>query len=387
MKLLAPVINKNNVYLNDIEAFRGIAALLVFYFHANMHYFHYFDRLTDYNLLLTLFFEGHTGVSLFFVISGFLLSMSWVNKREINLKQYYINRLIRILPLYYISLVFFITVQKVGELSGVIPYFLFLHNTGITKADLGDAAGIYWSLGPEVHFYIILPFLMLYFNNKKILYGLILISLIIKSVFPLGDSIFGRIDQFLIGVLACDIYFNKFKKITIQQWKAWTAFLLASIGLIILLKYLSSLGGYKAIPASTTLYTFYRTGEALLWATILVSFMLIKSKLKIIVTNPMTTVIGLCSYSVYIWHYLIIFVLKDYRMNFHLVFQNLFGEHLNIEFLVYSTFIILPVVLLVAFASYLYIERPFLLLKKGHSKKVKDSNSTTPIAPEKPVTF
>lgn len=358
-------------FLKEIEVFRAVAALLVLYFHANMVFPSYVERLkSDYNPLLTLFFEGHTGVSLFFVISGFLLSIKWVVGKKVNSKQFYINRALRIMPLYYVSLLFYLYVTKTPEnlsFNSIIPYFLFLQNTLIEKADLGGAAGVFWSLSPEVHFYIILPLLMIYFKKSRVLfYNIIIISLIIKIFMPpLINSIFGRLDQFLIGVFAADIYFNKFKTLKIKQFLPWGVFLCTIGSLIILLQILSNYGGYKAIGLNWYFWTFFHTGEALLWALLLISFLLISSNLKRFLLNRFFLSIGTISYSIYIWHYFVIIALKKTQSKILESWDGLFTGHPNIDYLIYTTLIILPIVLFISMFSYIYIEKPFLLNKKN----------------------
>ncbi|WP_059049288.1 acyltransferase family protein [Paenibacillus senegalimassiliensis] len=367
----------NNNFLKEIELFRAVAALLVLYFHANMVFPKYVERLeSDYNSLLTFFFEGHTGVSLFFVISGFLLSIKWVVGREVSTKQFYINRALRIIPLYYVALLFYFYVTKTPEnlsFNTIMPYFLFFQNTLIEKADLGGAAGVFWSLSPEIHFYIMLPFLMVYFRKSRALfYNLIIISLVIKIFMPsLINSIFGRMDQFLVGVFAADIYFNKLKDLKLKQVLPWGVFFLGIVSLLLFLHRLSGYGGYTAIGLNWYFWTFFHTGEALLWALIIVSFLLISSNIKRFLLNRIFMGIGTISYSIYIWHYFVIIALKKTQNRLLESWEWLFTGHANIDYLIYTTLIILPVVLLISIISYFYIEKPFLLFKSNVNNEKK----------------
>ncbi|MGP0587913.1 acyltransferase family protein [Paenibacillus timonensis] len=367
----------NNNFLKEIELFRAVAALLVLYFHANMVFPKYVERLeNDYNSFLTFFFEGHTGVTLFFVISGFLLSIKWVVGREVSTKQFYINRALRIIPLYYVALLFYFYVTKTPEnlsFNTIMPYFLFFQNTLIEKADLGGAAGVFWSLSPEIHFYIILPFLMVYFRKSRALfYNLIIISLIIKIFMPsLINSIFGRLDQFLVGVFAADIYFNKLKGLKLKQVLPWGVFFIGIVSLLLLLHLLSGYGGYTAIGLNWYFWTLFHTGEAFLWALIIVSFLLISSNIKRFLLNRIFMGIGTISYSIYIWHYFVIIALKKTQNRLLESWEWLFTGHANIDYLIYTTLIILPVVLLISIISYFYIEKPFLLFKRNVSIEKK----------------
>ena len=82
-----------NKMLNHIQALRGFAVFIVFLYHTN----------------LEIFKNGYLGVDIFFVISGFVITSRLfinLNDNQINILEFYINRLKRILPnLFFIVLV------------------------------------------------------------------------------------------------------------------------------------------------------------------------------------------------------------------------------------------------------------------------------------------
>ncbi len=103
---------------------------------------------------------GWTGVDLFFVISGFLISSQWfsaLKSKEVKkeFKIFFIKRAFRILPSYFLILTiyFFISHFVQGRETVIWPYLLFIQNyTGLFLFTPS------WSLCVEEHFYLIFPF-------------------------------------------------------------------------------------------------------------------------------------------------------------------------------------------------------------------------------------
>lgn len=145
----------------ELDSLRGIAALLVVFFHFTM-------GRPQYN---TFFKLGTTGVDLFFVISGFVIFMSLQTKsRPLD---FVINRVSRLYPTYWASVSFtFILIiiysiynntfqdldSKLIQYFGNLTMFQFYLNFPIGIADLD---GPYWTLIIEMLFYISILFLFL----------------------------------------------------------------------------------------------------------------------------------------------------------------------------------------------------------------------------------
>ena len=124
--------------IRALDGLRGFAALLVFADHIR---FPYFAGL------------GVTGVWIFYCLSGFLLSIPFVNKPNLisssgYLQHYLLRRIKRILPMYYfvLTIIFFFR----GDLDSFIRHILFIQ---------GD--GVFWTIPQEMIFYMILPLVFL----------------------------------------------------------------------------------------------------------------------------------------------------------------------------------------------------------------------------------
>ena len=106
VKQLAGYSTHEHSQLYEVECLRGVAALLVLGFHTWGISIGEPDASAPFPLVF--FAAGQTGVTLFFVLSGFLLSLPWVrwarNKTHVKqgIQHYYTARAMRILPMYLV---------------------------------------------------------------------------------------------------------------------------------------------------------------------------------------------------------------------------------------------------------------------------------------------
>ncbi len=104
---------------------------------------------------------GGLGVFLFFTLSGYLLFLPFLRaqvgeRRTIPLKEYARNRVLRILPLYVVVVTALSVIRPFeGQESQWWRFMLFIHNYSGTSITLPDAP--VWSLQVEAHFYLALP--------------------------------------------------------------------------------------------------------------------------------------------------------------------------------------------------------------------------------------
>jgi len=126
---------------------------------------------------------GRTAVWLFFGISGYVIAYSFIHRRYalsyLDLKDFYINRLLRIYPL-------FIAISFVSWLTELI----FLRRSQLLLSDLPEQLmflqvnhsynlnGVFWTLGIEVQFYLLAPIIILLFAIKTFKNKLIIPSLL-----------------------------------------------------------------------------------------------------------------------------------------------------------------------------------------------------------------
>jgi len=108
--------------------------------------------------------SGTTGVQIFFVLSGFLITSLLIKEYEatetISLKGFYVRRAFRILPLYFLCVGLTLLVDIFVWPVASDPAFLFAatFNTSFIPRDwYSSILGHTWSLSVEEHFYIIWP--------------------------------------------------------------------------------------------------------------------------------------------------------------------------------------------------------------------------------------
>jgi peptidoglycan/LPS O-acetylase OafA/YrhL len=149
-----------------------------------------------------IFFERrHDAVNFFFTLSGFLLTSAAMEElkksNQFNLKNFYIRRALRILPLYYLSVFIgffflgFIVPLILKEtyflfpLSKGIPAYLFLYPNYITANYQKGVGALYslWSIGVEEQFYLFFPFLIYLISFFKKKAGVFLFCLFFGYVF------------------------------------------------------------------------------------------------------------------------------------------------------------------------------------------------------------
>ena len=181
--------------------------------------FHYFQNLTFENpviskiVKLTLF--GQTGVTLFFVLSGFLITRILIFAKEDDnyFKNFYIRRALRIFPLYYLFLIIYyfaiplIFNQPFTPFLEQIYYYTYIQNFSYTFGWGGSGPLHFWSLAVEEHFYLFWPIIVYYTSNKSLSKIIVLITIgaiILRSIFVFYDLevfyfTFTRFDSLAIG--------------------------------------------------------------------------------------------------------------------------------------------------------------------------------------------
>jgi peptidoglycan/LPS O-acetylase OafA/YrhL len=156
----ARVVQAGETRSSRLESLRGLAALSVVTAHVyGTHVF--FGRETTDTYLHRLVFAGGLGVSLFFALSGFLLYRPFARRdfgggRAVAISGYFRNRALRILPLYFAVIT--ILVLLIGTPPHSVQWLRFAtFSQTFTNDGLYYLDGPTWSLVDEIHFYILLP--------------------------------------------------------------------------------------------------------------------------------------------------------------------------------------------------------------------------------------
>ncbi len=171
-------------YYKELDGVRGIAALMIMTF----HFFQPIIPNTTTLIYINKFIKfGQTGVSLFFVLSGFLITRILLSTKEKSgyFLTFYIRRALRIFPLYYGFLIiyYFLINPYLYNASNLsfstqFYYWFYLQNIADTFGWAANGPFHFWSLAVEEHFYLFWPLLVYYLNDKKIIIATICIIII-----------------------------------------------------------------------------------------------------------------------------------------------------------------------------------------------------------------
>ena len=208
-------------YIVEIDSFRFVAISFVLLYHLIMKTE---GRLLEDPSLFTS--RLNRGVQLFFTISGFVLALPfakyWLLRgRKVELKSYFLRRLIRIEPPYLISMVLclaILVVVKHQSLHALLPHFaatiFYVHS--LIYAALSTINPVAWSLEIEIQFYLLVPLLTFIFaiRRKRLRRSVMVVAILALSAFALSlnghyrsdHSLLGTLQFFLGGFLLADIY-------------------------------------------------------------------------------------------------------------------------------------------------------------------------------------
>ncbi len=199
--------SNGRLYLPALDGVRAIAAIMVMLFH--------YGSGSPHAAILHL---GQTGVDLFFVLSGFLITFILLQAKRGDwgeIKRFYIRRTLRIFPLYYGYLL--LSCLLAGAVS--FWYWVYLQNIVIAigpalHVELGYGPGHFWSLAVEEQFYLFWPFVILFWPRRtltSVMWGAVAFALLLRiSLAHTGIGLFfftlTRIDSLAAGGLLAFYY-------------------------------------------------------------------------------------------------------------------------------------------------------------------------------------
>lgn len=153
----SPAAPSGHLVIPSLDGLRALSFLLVFVGHAGAWWL-----------------PGGFGVTVFFFLSGFLITTLMRVEHErtgsLNLKHFYVRRMLRIWPPFYIVLLTGIALAVLGVFEAslhtpsVLAQVLHVSNYWVIFRDwrgVVPGSGVYWSLAVEEHFYLLFPSLYL----------------------------------------------------------------------------------------------------------------------------------------------------------------------------------------------------------------------------------
>ena len=152
----------------EIDALRGIAAIIVVLYHYIILYDEKFGHIKEN--YIEIFSFGHYGVQLFFIISGFVIYMSVLKVRSTS--DFLTKRAIRLYPTYIFAIIVTFAVVgisslgtlKTGAADMLVNLTMFQDFFGFKNVD-----GVYWSLRVELTFYLLMAMLLVFKLERKVM--------------------------------------------------------------------------------------------------------------------------------------------------------------------------------------------------------------------------
>jgi peptidoglycan/LPS O-acetylase OafA/YrhL len=334
----------------SLDGFRAISILLILFCHSRLSGI-FPEPLND------IARQAEVGVTVFFVISGFLITNLLLTEEsknnQINIKAFYIRRAFRIIPVYALYIAF-ILVWRNFETFGLSKNNLIHVLTFTVNFDKYKDwfLGHFWSLSVEEQFYLFWPAILLIFRKhlKIVLAVLVAYSCIARVVahkFPEFETIslspfFIYSDAIFIGAFGGILFFENPELFKHKIFSSWPAKLVA-ICLFLLFVYTTEHGKLALISLPFGNAIISLSILFLITAYIFPSDNIVYKFLN----NKIIVHIGVLSYSIYIWQQF--FFIGELRG-----FWRTFPYNIGV---IYA----------VSLGSYYLWERPFLKLKRHFS--------------------
>lgn len=298
-------------YYPSLDGLRGVAILMVISAHFGLNHF-----LKPYRLLI----NSDTGVNIFFVLSGFLITTLLLKEKlkygRISLKRFYMRRVLRILPAAYLFILVLIMLNLFFHLRirglDFITSALFLKNMPLKNEPY---TAHFWSLAVEVQFYLVFPFLLAHNVNRYLMIALLIVILVPLIAIP---------GYYHAGFLYANPAISFITKVDMYSfWKGPVIILIGSVLSILLFKGVIVIRENKlnlllsiafiiaAVTISSRSFIFYSGYpsayvSALLIAVAIPLSLTRNAWLSGVLINPALIRIGVISYSLYIWQELFI---------------------------------------------------------------------------------
>jgi len=364
--------------LDGMDTVRGLACLGVVFLHClgdtGRPYF-YLGIGSFSKALIWPARQGWAGLDLFFFISGFLLFMSFgraaaEGRRPPSVIRFYRRRFLRLGPAYTANIAIVLLLWGLVfsgytwyrfDIRDVAAHLLFVHN--LIPEYSQSLNPVLWTLAIEAQFYLVLPVVARWFHGRRwFAAGLIIVvaaaayrygcirlyesyatEIYINSAVPPYNQLAWRFDQFAVGICFAAYWLRSGDKITAVRADV---FGIAGLSLIV-----------AALMLTEVYRRFFFEKWVVLPPVLTVGFglfvlgLLRGTVFRKVFVRPSLEFVGIISYSVYLWHYILI-------MGAELAFPALRRPGLDMFFLRAGIFIVPS--LAVGLVSYLLFERPFL---------------------------
>jgi len=359
----------------ELEGLRGLASLWVVLGHICILTSFHFPILSDPAI----------GVDLFILLSGYLMAKNYVERKEkepwtdgATFKKFWLRRFFRIAPLYYVLLILAIGFGSYfGEARNIIGHFYSETQTNSSRYSDSSFLNVFthltfmfgflpsfsfntvlpdWSIGLEMQFYFLFPFIMLAVMRlgfTRACFAVIILCAVAKyllpnyfAAFPMPSMILIKLYLFIAGMFIAEAIRKK------SMWHVIFAIVAAFAS--------------AYMPNDRNVYhVIAQIGMIIMMATILWPRKEGSNWAKTLrlprwmLTNKASVYMGDVSYSVYLLHLLIVIPIVAFLLS-----NTQFAELSAVMRFITASAIILPITYGIATLLYKFIEKPGIQLGK-----------------------
>lgn len=350
-------------YIKQFDSIRAIAVILVIIWH-------WFPR----NSFIEHLHAGALGVNVFFVLSGFLITEillinrckaeeSITSKRHV-LKSFYVRRVLRIFPIYYLTILLTIILSRNLSLAisrnEILSNITYTSNFFIYVTKSWPFSSLhFWSLAVEEQFYLAWPLILLFWPGKYLIPVMLsFIATGLVSQLLITDYEFGYLptntclDCFGAGgLIACIVVYHP--GYLSKMYRLLTISCIVGVAVLVL----------------CSMVNFYLPSTRFIHAIIsgwLISYILIrkgkKSLLMSFLSSRLLIAIGKVSYGIYLYHLLYVYIANKlwYRYIYD-HYSPFIGKQFEPWIFTLVNFVILY---FICWLSWKFVERPILSLKR-----------------------
>jgi peptidoglycan/LPS O-acetylase OafA/YrhL len=345
-------------YKPEIDGLRFIAVFLVVVLLHFGNFMRECQALQEYdnrNIAHLFVMEGLYGVPIFFMISGFVLSLPFaktkmLNDKKLSLKTYYLRRISRIEPPYLVSMTLYfilkVWILHYTSAAHLFPHYLatIFYSHNIIYGYSSEVMGIAWSLEVEAQFYLLAPLIANIFlvKNLKLRRGLLLTLMGVGAAFSfywrkvsMMPTLLDQGCYFMAGILLADMYLlskNSDKK---NKKLAIVGLVLFVISLFVpAYEFNAYLCIIKIYLVFLTLYIF-----------------ITNTYIKKILSNQLLTLVGGMCYSIYLVHMGVFGLLR------HKMFFIRFTDSVVVNIFIHAA-VALTAVMILSSIFFIGIEKP-----------------------------
>lgn len=354
-------------YLPSLYGLRALSVLLVIFSHIEMYLRHeYFVHVPK---VFGLLFDGQLGVTVFFVISGYLITTLLLKEEAatgtVSLKNFYARRTLRIFPAFYFLLLTYAVLQFFGILHlDLVSWASSITYTKDFNWNRDMVTAHAWSLSIEEQFYLCWPFAFCFFktSRRRAAWLIVVLAPLLRGIFYLAGfnrvgfddfSLFQRMDALMWGCLFA-LYDKELRSFVQKQIHKRKALATVPFLVIVCMFYMDIVNLDYHLRMGVLLKSFGQTIGT--FSCVAIGFVLLISMtyeknlwFQLLNSKPLVY-IGKLSYSLYLWQQYFFF---SPEMRTHSVLLN-------------CVFIFAA-----ANGSYFLVEKPFLAWKENFETRRK----------------